>query len=451
MTIVAGIGLTSLKAADSYMNEIVNSNMAKIAFSRDMVEQVQIEERVVRSVALLDEIALKKREAKEIHAAREAYVRAWEGLNKIPTSPQGQAIRDRIEASRAATIPIMDDVIDLSLANRGNEAIDMLLNVAGPKVGAWKDALLDNVVYLEKGADAAYASAHAADVQAEILLASITGLAILIGLIAAWLITRSITRPLVQAVAAADKVAAGDLTLDLRAEGKDEVASLTRSMGQMITQLCDTVASVRGNAENVSVASVQIAQGNNDLSSRTAEQAAALEETAASMEELGSTVRQNADNANQANQLALGASTVATKGGEVVGQVVDTMKGITDSSKKIADIISVIDGIAFQTNLLALNAAVEAARAGEQGRGFAVVAGEVRNLAQRSAEAAKEINSLITANVERVEQGSALVDQAGTTMSEIVSSIKRVTDLMGEISAASSEQSAGVAQVGAAV
>jgi methyl-accepting chemotaxis protein len=232
------------------------------------------------------------------------------------------------------------------------------------------------------------------------------------------------------------------------APGSDSVAG---AMLRMQATLAGAVQQIRCGAESVATASAQIAQGNNDLSGRTEQQASSLEETAASMEQLGSTVKQNADNARQANQLALGASTVAVKGGQVVGEVVHTMKGINDSSKKIADIISVIDGIAFQTNILALNAAVEAARAGEQGRGFAVVASEVRSLAGRSADAAKEIKGLITASVERVEQGTALVDQAGATMSEVVASIKRVTDIMGEISAASTEQSAGVAQIGEAV
>ncbi|MGE0349260.1 methyl-accepting chemotaxis protein [Hydrogenophaga sp.] len=276
-------------------------------------------------------------------------------------------------------------------------------------------------------------------------------LALLLGAGAAFVLARSITVPLRQAAEGARFIADGDLTQPIHSEGRDEAAELLQALQGMQASLVRVVAGVRGNAEGVASASTQIAQGNNDLSARTEQQASALEETAASMEELSSTVRQNADNAQQANQLAMSASTVASQGGEVVARVVDTMKGINDSSKKIADIISVIDGIAFQTNILALNAAVEAARAGEQGRGFAVVAGEVRNLAQRSAQAAKEIKELITASVERVAEGTTLVDQAGVTMTEVVSSIRRVTDIMGEISAASVEQSSGVAQVGEAV
>ena len=248
----------------------------------------------------------------------------------------------------------------------------------------------------------------------------------------------------------ADAIARGNLSIEIACAPGDTV-SVMASMAAMRNSLADTVGTVRQNAHSVATASAQIAQGNQDLSQRTEEQASALQETAASMEQLSATVRQNADNANQANQLAQTAASVAARGGEVVGQVVTTMKGINDSSRKIADIVSVIDAIAFQTNILALNAAVEAARAGEQGRGFAVVASEVRSLAGRSAEAAREIKGLIAASVERVEQGSALVDQAGVTMNEVVGSIRRVTDIMGEISAASNEQSSGVAQVGQAV
>ncbi|MDY0745543.1 methyl-accepting chemotaxis protein [Paucibacter sp. R3-3] len=219
----------------------------------------------------------------------------------------------------------------------------------------------------------------------------------------------------------------------------------------MKTRLAQLVGQVRSSAEGVATASMQIAQGNNDLSGRTETQASALQETAAAMDELGSTVQQNADNASQANQLALQASKVAVEGGEAVGRMVDTMRGIHDSSRRIGDIIAVIDGIAFQTNILALNAAVEAARAGESGRGFAVVASEVRSLAQRSAEAAREIKTLILASNERVEQGSALADAAGTTMGQVVDSIRRVSDIVGEISSASTEQAGGVGQIGAAV
>jgi len=262
---------------------------------------------------------------------------------------------------------------------------------------------------------------------------------------------RGIARSLNQAIEASKAVAQGDLNHPIPRGGKDEVAVLLGSLSDMQVSLAKVVTHVRQGSESVATASVQISQGNHDLSGRTEEQASALEETAASMEELSSTVKQNADNARQANQLAQSASTVAVQGGEVVGQVVETMKHINDSSKRIFDIIGVIDGIAFQTNILALNAAVEAARAGEQGRGFAVVASEVRSLAGRSAEAAKEIKGLIGASVERVEQGNVLADQAGVTMTEVVSAIKRVTDLMGEISAASAEQSQGVAQVGEAI
>ncbi len=264
-------------------------------------------------------------------------------------------------------------------------------------------------------------------------------------------IESQVASPLETVLRVAKGVAAGNPERNVSLNRVDEIGMILRAVNQAGLNLRSLVDDVSEQTDGVYTASSEIASGNNDLSARTEETASSLEQTAASMEQLDSTVKQNADNAKQANQLALGASTIAIKGGEMVEQVVQTMKGINDSSKKIADIISVIDGIAFQTNILALNAAVEAARAGEQGRGFAVVAGEVRNLAQRSAEAAKEIKTLITASVERVEQGTALVDRAGTTMTEVVSSIKRVTDIMGEISAAATEQSAGVAQVGEAV
>ena len=265
------------------------------------------------------------------------------------------------------------------------------------------------------------------------------------------LVARRIVKPLNEAVSVAQKVAAGDLTSTIEVKTRDETGQLLAALKDMNESLVKIVGEVRSGTDSIATASKQIASGNVDLSQRTEEQASSLEETASSMEELTSTVTQNAENAMQANQLAASASGVAVKGGAVVGQVVTTMSSINESSKKIVDIISVIDGIAFQTNILALNAAVEAARAGEQGRGFAVVASEVRTLAQRSAAAAKEIKELISDSVHKVEDGTKLVDEAGKTMEEIVSSVKRVTDIMAEISAASQEQSSGIEQVNQAV
>jgi len=276
-------------------------------------------------------------------------------------------------------------------------------------------------------------------------------LATLLGAGFAVVATRSITGPIHRAMQTAEAIGAGDLSTAIHAEGRDEAARLLHALATMQGNLAKIVAEVRQSADSVSTASHEIAHGNADLSARTEQQASALQQTAASMEELNATVRQNADNALQANQLAAAASAVATEGGQMVGKVVQTMDGISESSRRITEIINVIDGIAFQTNILALNAAVEAARAGEQGRGFAVVAGEVRTLAQRSAEAAREIKSLIGTSVERVESGNALVHQAGSKMDEVLASIRRVADIVGEISSASAEQSDGVTQVGEAV
>jgi len=348
-------------------------------------------------------------------------------------------------------LKIHEDLLLQSRDNDTEEARKILEGDSQKTFDAAKASLEKLVELTAKGSAEASASSASAYTTARITFIVVAVVGVLLALIAAWLLIRAITRPLNTAVAAIERVASGDLDVRVESNTNDETGLLLKALQGMQESLTRTVGTVRSNAEGVATASAQISQGNHDLSARTEQQASALEQTAASMEELSSTVKQNADNARQANQLAMSASTVAVQGGEVVGQVVETMKGINDSSKKIADIISVIDGIAFQTNILALNAAVEAARAGEQGRGFAVVASEVRSLAGRSAEAAKEIKNLISASVDRVAQGSALVDQAGVTMQEVVSSIRRVTDIMGEISAASSEQSQGVAQVGEAI
>ena len=345
-------------------------------------------------------------------------------------------------------------VVALGREKKTQDATDISDGMASMASDEALGALNALTKYGFEGGKAAAAQATTVYAQVKYAMLGLLAAALLLGFVLAWVITRQLLGQLGgepgTAADVAKAVAEGDLTTEihLKAGDTDSLMARLQSMQQALTA---AVTNVRQGSENVATASAEIAQGNQDLSNRTEQQASALEETAATMDELGSTVRNNADNAKQANQLALGASEVARKGGTVVGQVVETMKGINDSSRKIADIISVIDGIAFQTNILALNAAVEAARAGEQGRGFAVVASEVRSLAQRSADAAKEIKVLINASVERVAHGTALVDQAGKTMGEIVGAIKRVTDIVGEISSASAEQSSGVAQVGQAV
>ena len=374
-----------------------------------------------------------------------------EKLTATITSPEGKEALAKLNAARAEYRGPRDKVLELLKSGREEEAKNALLLEVRPKQVTYMARVNELIKLQEKlmadSSDGVNRTLAQAKTTILVLLAS----AFVLALVTAIWIIRSVTRPIHEAMTIARDVAAGNLAMEFEAHGTNETGLLLGALHEMKTRLAHIVGDVRGNAEGVASASAQISQGNNDLSMRTEQQASALQLTAASMEQLGATVRQNADNANQANQLARGASTFAIQGGDVVGQVVDTMKGINESSKKVADIIGVIDGIAFQTNILALNAAVEAARAGEQGRGFAVVASEVRSLAQRSAAAAKEIKSLIAANVERVEQGTAQVGRAGETMRQVVASIRRVTDIVAEISAASSEQSTGVAQIGEAV
>ena len=372
-------------------------------------------------------------------------------LDQLIESDEGKALHQSIKPLRAKDLALGNQFLELFAKEQWVEALALLESKQRPAQIEYQNAIrkqaeLQAQVMAEAGHRAESATRN---LTRGLLVASAVTIAL--ALFLAITIIRSITRPLMQAVSVADRVASGDLSGHITVQSQDEMGHLLETLQRMQHSLAQTVTAVRSNAQGVASASTEIAAGNHDLSGRTEEQASALQQTAASMEQLGSTVKQNADNARQANQLALSASTVATQGGEVVAEVVKTMKGIDDSSHKIADIISVIDGIAFQTNILALNAAVEAARAGEQGRGFAVVASEVRALAGRSAEAAKEIKALIGASVERAQVGSALVNRAGQTMADVVHAIRRVTDIMGEISAASSEQSQGVAQVNEAV
>ena len=331
------------------------------------------------------------------------------------------------------------------------QAAALLNTQETPAWRALRSALLQQLETARTAAAAANAATQAQAKRMQLLAAALALVAAVAALALTGVMLRTLRRDLAQARSALRRVAEGDLTLGAADQGGPAALGLMADLGRMQASLRQLVAQVRDAAVGIGHASAEIAQGNHDLSARTESQASALQQTAASMEELTATVRQNADNARQANALAVNASSVAAQGGAVVEQVVQTMRGINEGSHRIADIIGVIDSIAFQTNILALNAAVEAARAGEQGRGFAVVASEVRALAGRSAEAAKEIKDLISASVTRVEQGSTLADQAGATMDEVVSAIRQVTAIVGEISVASSEQSTGVAQVGEAI
>ncbi len=366
-------------------------------------------------------------------------------------TPEERALYQEVRTQVINYGSTLPEQLTYARANNIDAVRAIFVGPAGVAYRAANKALDDLITINNKGSETAAQLATATYQRGRIEL--VAGLAIMVGLsaVVAVMLAGNLSRRARVCAEAAERMSQGDLSQATAASGKDELAQMLQALEDMRENLRMTVGNVRHNAEAVATASAEISQGNQDLSGRTESQASALEQTSASMEQLGSTVQQNADSARQANQLAKNAAMVAVQGGQVVDQVVTTMKGINESSRKISDIISVIDGIAFQTNILALNAAVEAARAGEQGRGFAVVASEVRSLAGRSADAAKEIKDLIGTSVERVEQGTALVDQAGSTMAEIVGAIQRVTDIMGEISAASVEQATGVGQVGQSI
>ncbi|MGJ7915628.1 methyl-accepting chemotaxis protein [Massilia sp. LXY-6] len=391
------------------------------------------------------------------HAGKEAFRQHLEAARKLTSDNPRQ--QDRLQRLAAEQQKWLDSAIDPTIKlRRGAQDADIAAVVAAEQEGRGKQGMdtMRKLVADIKGEEAGLMAerAKAVDSLATTMSRTLIGggiIAVVLGAAVAIWLARNITAPLGYAVRVAKRVAEGDLTARVEVRSKDETGQLMAALKDMNGALLDIVTRVRTGTDTIATASIEINAGNQDLSSRTEQQASSLEETASSMEELTSTVKQNADNARQANQLAATASENAVRGGEVVAQVVSTMASIDASSKKIADIIGVIDGIAFQTNILALNAAVEAARAGEQGRGFAVVAGEVRNLAQRSAAAAKEIKDLIGDSVEKVETGSRLVDQAGATMEEVVGSVKRVSDIIGEIAAASDEQRAGIEQVNQAI
>jgi len=431
--------------------DITERRMGTLRELGNLRDEVNLQARVIRNIALRSNAESVQAEAKRLEASRLTVDETFGRLDQLIQSAEGREELNHIKELRKQYAGAVGRYLEVLGQGQHDEAVASLFDSVRPLQQAYFAAIQDETKIQNQHAVRAGHEAEAAARSIEITV-GVAGVVapLLAALLALWVI-RSIVRPIHESVEIARAVAAGDLTHHIDAGGNNEMGQLLRALGEMQSALAHVVGTVRHAAMTVSTASIELAQGNMDLSARTEHQASAVEQTSSSMEELGSTVRLNSDNAQQANQLARSASVVAEECGDAVAQAVETMKGINDSSRRIADIIGVIDGIAFQTNLLALNASVEAARAGEQGRGFAVVAAEVRNLAGRSAEAAKEIKTLITNSVERVEQGTQQVDRAGATMTEVVSSIRRVNDIMADISAASTEQSTGVSQIGQAV
>ena len=405
----------------------------------------------IRNIGLQSDVAAMQKEQARLKDLQVRYDTARSALLAMPLGSSEQQRLAEIARIDAALQKPFKQALDQALAFDGEGAIKTIITQIDPLNQAALAEMDQLVEHANATTSAVLTEAAARDRQLKQITLVVSVLAIVVGAAFAWLITRTIAGPLHEAVSIAERVAAGDLTSHIEAGGRDEITRLYAALRTMNSSLAAMVGNVRAATDSIGTASREIAAGNLDLSSRTEEQASALEETASSMEELTATVRQNADNALQANALAESASGVARRGGDVVAQVVSTMGSINASSKKIVDIISVIDSIAFQTNILALNAAVEAARAGEQGRGFAVVASEVRSLAQRSAGAAKEIKALIDDSVANVGVGSTLVAKAGETMHEILASVQSVTTIIAEIRVASAEQSTGIEEVNQAI
>ena len=456
---VALIGFYGLWALNGKLDEIARVNGTQARLANELRASIQDRAIAMRNIVLYTTAADRRAEAERIAKQGELYADAYQKLDRMfveeaGTDPRERSLMAALKQEESAAVPPMSKVVELGLANDTIAATQLLLERARPTQRTWLARAAELADFEDQSNLVAQQDAIATYSRIRVLIAVIVAASIALALVTATLITRSILRQLggeprtAQDIAA--QIAQGNLAVKVDLTNSDP-DSLMGSLDTMRARLTSIVADIKKSAESISVAASEIAQGNTDLSQRTEEQAASLEETAASMEELTSTVRQNTENARQGSTLASNASQTATTGGDVVRKVVATMDDISSSSSRVSEIISVIEGIAFQTNILALNAAVEAARAGEEGRGFAVVAGEVRTLAQRSAAAAKEIKALIETSAAHVSTGSTLVHDAGETMNDVVRSVKRVTDIMSEIAAASTEQSTGIEQVNTAV
>jgi methyl-accepting chemotaxis protein len=454
LVITIAVGISKVAILNAGTTTIVHNRLPKIEMAHALLEQVDTIDLGLRNMMLSANGDDRKRELQAVMGVRKEADAVMAQMEIVHKSPEGRALLSKVVDHRAKYQDVQNKLMALIQKGEDDEAKAYLAKDLRPVLGAFKDVLVALIAHENAKIVETAKEAEQTYIDSRNQMIGIGVLAIVIACVIGYAITRRLLKQLGgepdYAAAIAGEIAAGNLGVKVTVAAHDKT-SLIHAMAQMREQLAGVVREVRTSTDRITTVSGEIAAGNQELSTRTEQQAGALEETASSIEELTSTVRQNADNARQANQLAVSASDVAAKGGAVVAQVVDTMESINASSKNIGEIIGVINGIAFQTNILALNAAVEAARAGEQGRGFAVVASEVRILAQRSAEAAKEIKGLIDHSVVQTAAGTQLVSEAGVTMNAIIDSIRSVTDIMGEISAASAEQSAGIEQINQAV
>ena len=451
MTMLIGVGSQRLSDIGELSSTIIDKDWVKADAAATIAATTRANAALVLQLLIVTDAAQAAELRKQVETNKATISKALATLDKLVYRPAGRALLAQVTSERAAYVQSFTGVLKLIAAGQREQATQRAMADTMPRL-ARLQATVEKLADLQDGIVAANGAEIKRHISSALVLMVALGVAaLLLGVVCALWVTRSITRPINHALQVARAVASGDLTSHIRASTQDEVGQLLHALREMNDALSQIVGQVRNGTVAIASASSEIATGNLDLSARTENQASALEETASSMEELTSTVKANADNARQADHLASSASSVAQRGGEAVSQVVSTMGAINDSSRKVVDIIAVIDGIAFQTNILALNAAVEAARAGDQGRGFAVVASEVRNLAARSSAAAKEIKELISHSVEQVDAGARLVQQAGATMEEVVSSVQRVTRIVGEISLASREQTEGIEQMNQAI